>query len=237
MYPYHTLRVQDPNTITTPTGMMTFVPIPRSVGFIAGLLTVDLPLSIRHGDLYTIVVRQLTDVRQFPGNLGFDPKRSPRGLRMTVRPPAVEGQPSILEWRRVLGAFQINLNITTRQDLLVPEEHRLAVFKWIADSVLPENRWYPVMQRYMQQLATRVTGFGGNPTQILPSPTGNIGPMREGKEHDRDEDHGVQGKVVGLVFDHFGDFDGFVVVTVVADDEREHRGDLRTLVLRGAPRS
>jgi hypothetical protein len=264
MYPYHTLSVQDPYTITTPTGTMTFVPIPRSTGFIAGLLTVDLPAAVRHGDLHTIVVRQLTDVTQFPGNLGFNPKRSKLGAKTTRRAAAARKQPTILEWRRVLGAFQINLNITTKQDLLVPEEHRLALFKWIEDSILPENRWYPVMQRYVLQLATRVTGFGGNPAEVPPSPTGSIRGEGDGDGSDRDEDRRVTGKVTGLAFDHFGDFDGFVfetgegeirrfhgreqrvlelvsraleeriLVTVVR--ERERRGHIRSIILHSTPR-
>jgi hypothetical protein len=230
MYPYHTLSVRDPYTITTPTQTMTFVPIPRSTGFIAGLLTVDLPAAVRHGDLHTIVVRQLTDMRQFPGNLGFNPRRSKLGARTTRRAAALRRPPEPLEWRRVLGAFQINLNITTKQDLLIPEEHRLALFKWIADSVLPENRWYPVMQRYVLQLATRVTGFGGNPAQIPPSPTGSIHGKGDGDGGDRDEDH-VTGKVVGLMFDHFGDFTGFVVETEEGEIRRFHSREQRVLDL------
>jgi hypothetical protein len=229
MYPYHTLSIRDPYTITTPTGMMTFVPIPRGAGLIAGLLTVDLPAGIRHGDLHSIVVRQLTDMRQFPGNLGFNPKRSPRGARTTRR--AARRQPGILEWRRVLGAFQINLNITTRQDLLLPEEHRLALFKSIADGVLPENRWYPVMQRYVLQLGTRVTGFGGNPAKIPPSPTGTIPGERDGHGRDHDKENRVTGKVVGIAFDHFGDFEGFVVETEEAEFRRFHSRERRVLEL------
>ena len=230
MYPYHTLRVQDPYTITTPTGMMTFVPIPRGTGFIAGLLTVDLPTAVRRGDLHTIVVRQLTDMTQFPGNLGFNPARSKLGAR-TTRRAAARKPPAPLEWRRVLGAFQINLNITTKQDLLVPEEHRLALFRWIADSVLPENRWYPVMQRYVLQLAARVTGFGGNPAQIPPSPTGSIPGKGDGDERDRDDDHAVTGKLAGLMFDHFGDFAGFVIETEEGEIRRFHSREQRVLEL------
>jgi len=213
MYPYHTLTVQDPYTITTPTGTMTFVPIPRSTGFIAGLLTVDLSTAVRHGDVHTVVVRQLTDVRQFPGIAGFNPKRSKLSAQTTRRTSSARQPSAILEWRRVLGTFQINLTITQKEKLLVPEEHRLALFKWIADGVLPESRWYPVMQRYVLQLGSRVTGFGGNPTEIPPSPTGHIPGAGDRDGRDPDEHDRVTGKVVGLVFDRFGDFEGFVVET------------------------
>jgi hypothetical protein len=178
LYPYHTLSMLDQNTIVTPTGPVTFVPIPRNTGLLAGLLTVDLPPGIRDGDLYTIVVRQLTDSmtlvgrgRSSAGNTEVPkaPKRTRESKALAVKQTS---QP-VLSWRRVLGAFQINLRISTKQNLLVPEEHRLALFRWITENVLPENRWYPVMQRYIAQLAVRVTGFGGDPDMVVPDPNGD----------------------------------------------------------------
>ena len=50
----------------------------------------------------------------------------------------------------------------------------LAVLRWI-ELVMPiQKRWYPVLHRYIQQIAGRVGGFGGNPDQIPPSPTGQV---------------------------------------------------------------
>jgi hypothetical protein len=137
-----------------------------------------------------------------------------------TRLPVTQSIPRVLTWRRVLGAFQINLRIRTKENLLVPEEHRLALFRWIAENVLPENRWYPVMQRYIAQLAVRVTGFGGNPADVPPSPTGNVPTQPSPVETHRHEHHEVTGKVSGLVFDHFGDFEGFILETPGGDLER-----------------
>jgi hypothetical protein len=59
-YQYHRLTVQDAHTIAVPSGPVTFVSIPKSTGLLAGLLTVDVPLRVRRGDVYKIVVRQVT---------------------------------------------------------------------------------------------------------------------------------------------------------------------------------
>jgi hypothetical protein len=95
--------------------------------------------------------------------------------------------------------------------------------RWIAENVLPYNRWYPVMQRYIEQLAGRVQGFGGDPAKIPPSQTGSIPshPVHpqpghggtapgQGKLEHR---HETTGKLAGIVYDHFGDFSGFIVQT------------------------
>jgi hypothetical protein len=57
-YQYHRLTVQDAHTIAVPSGPVTFVPIPRNTGLLAGLLTVDLPPeSERHTGVLSIIVR------------------------------------------------------------------------------------------------------------------------------------------------------------------------------------
>ena len=240
-YSYHTLSIQDQNTITTPTGPVTFVPIPKNTGFLAGLLTVDLPAGIKDGDLYTIVVRQLTDATQVVGR----GQANEAGQNVPVAgPPSRKDRVrvKILTWRRVLGAFQINLRIHTKKELLVPEERRLALFRWIAENVLPQSRWYPVMQRYIEQLAIRVLHYGGNPVDILPSPTGAIpgdvsvpGEVCVVEHHHKDhgEHHEVTGKVNGLVFDHFGDFEGFILETRLGELERFHSREKRVLEIVG----
>jgi hypothetical protein len=228
LYPYHTLSAQDPYTITTPTGPVTFVPIPRNTGLLAGLLTVDLPPKVRRGDLYTIVVRQLTDAIKF-GETPYQ-KPSERDGTKAKASAARERAPATLRWRRVLGAFQINLRIHTKEILLAPEEHRLALFRWISENILPENRWYPVMRRYIAQLAGRVAGFGGDPDDIPPSPTGNVPYPKpsDGGEEDR-EFHETTGKVSGLVFDHFGDFEGFVLESDLGEFHRFHSRERKVL--------
>ena len=69
----------------------------------------------------------------------------------------------------------------------------------------PTNRWYPVLERYIQYVAGRVDGLGGNASQIPPSlsgaPVGIVeqsGPCQETV--------GFVGKVAEVTYDCFGDF-------------------------------
>jgi hypothetical protein len=231
LYPFHTLTAQDPQTIAMDIGPLTFVPIPRNTGFLAGLLTVDLPPGIRDGDLYKIVVRQLTDASQLVRR-GDPPNNTTDGraaaAKVATRRALLLQRPKhqILTWRRVLGAFQIDLRISTKHKLLVPEERQLSLFRWIAGNVLPQSRWFPVMQRYIGQLAGRVAGFGGNPASIPPSPTGNVPPLPPRFEKHY---HEVTGKVSGLIFDHFGDFEGFRLETELGEIERFRSREQRVM--------
>lgn len=208
LYPEHHLVAEDQNTIGAPWGPVTFIPIPRGTGLLAGLLTVNLPHGIRRDDEYSIVVRQVTDAVKFL-------KRYQLPNHKPASKAAVSRKPLSLMWRRVLGAFQVDITLATKRELLAPEEDRLALFRWIAENVLPQSRWYPVMHRYIAQLAGRVKGFGGDPTKILPSPNGY---RRHREDEEEEERISFTGKVDGLIYDRFGDFEGFILDT--EDGER-----------------
>jgi hypothetical protein len=200
MYPTQQLQLVDEHTLSCRTGGATWMPVPQSAGAnFAGLLTVDLPATVRKGQVYTIVVRQMTNAT------------------VSGRPAAV-GQTraaiasvSLPKQRRVLGSFQLTIPVDTEGTLLEPEERLLAILRWIDENVSPNDRWSPVFDRYLAQIAARVQGFGGNPSQILPSPTGSLQGVQKhgGHEHVR----AFTGKVAGLIYDHFGDFDGFILET------------------------
>jgi hypothetical protein len=204
LYPDHELKIVDPHTIECPAGGATLIPIPNGTVRFAGLLTVDLPDTVKRGDVYNISVLQLTQEQA------------------TTKPaPAPIPQPKIAvaaqngdvnktyTWREVLGAFQITIPISTKAELLAPEEEQLAWMLWIAEGVPATNRWYPVLQRYIEQLKGRVNGYGGVAGEIGPSPTGGLSfpveppPIFPGLS--------LTGKVTNIVYDRFGDFEGFVL--------------------------
>ena len=87
----------------------------------------------------------------------------------------------------------------------------------------PSNRWYPVMQRYLSYIAERVNALGGNASGIVPSPWGAggvaplPGPFPGGLATEE-----FTGKVAGIVYDRFGDFEGFLLITE-AGHERAFR--------------
>jgi len=123
----------------------------------------------------------------------------------------------LILWRRVLGSFQLSIPVETREALSGLEERLLSVLRWIDRGIPHHNRWYPVFRRYLEQIAGRVSALGGDPSKILPSPSGDGGakPPHKGPEGQLH----FTGKIAGLIFDRFGDFAGFLLDT--EDGERE----------------
>lgn len=74
--------------------------------------------------------------------------------------------------RRVRGTVQINIPISVARDLLGPEEKRLSLLRFMEQAKAPDDPWRAVLRRYVEQVAARVKGFGGNPDVIAPSATG-----------------------------------------------------------------
>ena len=171
------------------------------------------------------------------GNLiSFYRRRLGRAYKRTPS-PRTRAEPT---WRYVTGAFQIKIPVTTEEKLLGPEENTLAILKARLAAMSPLYRWYPVLQRYIQVVSGRVNGSGGDAGTIPASlqgyppakgPGHGSGPGHGGGHepgpdhghdgnHDCDHDHGngCTGKICGLVFDRFGDFEGFLLDT----EEGEH---------------
>jgi hypothetical protein len=209
-YTSHRLRRVDDHTLQCETGSVTYVPIPpgSDVAY-AGLLSVDVPTAAAQGEIYSVVVRQVTNAF---GKLAPPPPR----IAVSRAVAAPVAAPSQIEWRQVTGAFQLNIPVKDKRALLLTEERDLSVLRWVAEAIPPYNRWYPVFRRYLTEIAGRVSAFGGNPTKILPSPTGDgrVQPQPPGEVR-----VAHTGKIAGLVFDHFGDFEGFLLET----EESEHR--------------
>ncbi|MGD0242299.1 MAG: S53 family peptidase [Streptosporangiaceae bacterium] len=207
MYVTHQLSEADGHTLRCPASGVTWIPVPPGTGGnFAGLLTVDLPKNVRKGQVYTIVVRQVTNftsatVGRLPGTADTAP-----------RP---DGSVGAAAERRVLGSFQLTVPVKTEEALLEPEERLLAIMRWIGEGIPPSDRWSPVFDRYVTQIADRVAGFGGDPAQIPPSATGSIPHLRH---HARRHEVAVTGKVAGLVYDRFGDFEGFLLTTNAGHD-------------------
>ncbi len=241
----HRLQVIDDHTIGCSTGVGSLIPLPTGSASAAGLMTVGLPASVKKGDAYTILVRQLTQARaafrppppppppppqiQSAARKG---RKAPAAMSAPAPAPAAVAAPAVIEWRRAMGAFQFDLVISTKEQLLLSEERLLAVLRWIELKMAPTRSWRPVLLRYIDQIAGRVRGFGGDPNTIAPSPTGDVGPARPGKPEDEDRVM-FTGKVAGLMFDRFGDFEGFVLDCEHGDREFFSREpEMRTLADR-----
>jgi len=204
LYGYQSLTRVDANTIGCTTGGVTYVPLPGASGGGAnfvGLMSIGLPAGIKRGELYQVVVRQLTNA----------------SAALKGRPPATDAAglaADTFRWRRVLGTFQVNIPVSTKELMLATEELRFSIFKWIGLSIPPTSRWRPVFQRYLRLLGIRVKELGGDPTKIKPSPDGYSGlpnGLRAGHGPAVWGERGVTGKVAGIAYDHFGDFEGFIL--------------------------
>jgi hypothetical protein len=220
----------DAHTLSCRAEAVSYVPLPAGADVDhAGLLTVDLPLGVRRGQRFDVIVRQITHaegrtssptpgaVLGEPGKIG-EPGKTVKAAAKSGHAAAAGGRATALrQWRRVIGAFQVAIPVHTKGVLLPREERLLSILRWIGDAIPSRSRWHPVFARYLDQIAGRVAGLGGDPTTIGPSPTG------DGKHHDGSvEISGATGKVAGIVYDRFGDFEGFLLETERGDTRRYH---------------
>jgi hypothetical protein len=221
LYVSHPLKLLDQHTITCPAEGLVYVPIPpRSGPNLPGMLIVNLPSSVRKGQAFKVIVRQLTNA-----------------VGKRIPPPPPIGSPvngaaeieDVLRWRRVLGSYQISIPVRTRHLILPSEERLLAVLRWIQLSIPANDRWHAVFNAYVDEIAQRVKALGGDPDRIKPSPSG--GPEEHGKVAERR----LSGKVREVIFDRFGDFEGFLLDTF--DEERlveSHEPGIGKIMLEAA---
>jgi hypothetical protein len=212
LYAIHKLAREDEHTIRCLTGGITYVPIPPGgpVNY-AGLLTVDVNASGRRGETFNVVVRQVTNAFAEPPPPPPPPPRLEAQLEAVA--PAQAAAKRAIAWRRVIGAFQLSIPVKNKEALLRREERDLSVLRWIAEAIPRKSRWYDVFHRYLKLVAGRVTSFNGTPGSIEPSPKGDGVPTHRRPHHARHPEHSVTGKIANLIFDHFGDFVGFVLET------------------------
>jgi hypothetical protein len=236
LYPAQQLGLVDAHTISCVTRGVTFLPLPEGVALAAGLLSIDLPAGIKKGDSYSILVRQLTEASALLPPPPPPPPPAPKAAaEVTGSRVLILNPPNRVVWQRVVGAFRFTINISTKQQLLLPEERLLAVLRWMLTATPKSRRWYPVLERYIGDVAGRVAGYGGHPATILPSELGNVPGLSfhpgAPSAPERPPHHGAgisnrgdrvekTGKIDGIVFDHFGDFAGFVLETEFAHHHR-----------------
>jgi hypothetical protein len=216
-------RVDD-HTIECPVQEITYIPIPPGPTLNhTGLLTVDLPPRVYKGQSFDIVVRQIT----LSGRAKPDPNEPEIDVLASASSAAVSSAAvkRVPRWKRVLGTFQVSIPVQPKGLLLEPESRLLSVLRWILESVPVTDRWYPAFRRYVDEIAERVRGLGGDPSLIQPSPTGEWErPPRPGEPLPGDR-VAFSGKVTGLIYDRFGDFEGFILDTESGDQmfrSREH---------------
>jgi Galactose oxidase-like, Early set domain len=111
--------------------------------------------------------------------------------------------------RRITGSFQWTIPVEAEADLLDEEIRKLAVMRHIFKAIPKQDVWYPIWLRFVGQVEDRVRAFGGDPDSVQPSPSGGETPTAPAP----DGAGKVEGKVSRILYDCFGDFEGFVVET------------------------
>ena len=232
-YSTHQLSAADANTIQckVPRGY-TSVPIPQGTGEnYAGLFTVDLPQGVKAGSEYSITVRRLSTKR---GVFKAPPPPPPpplppppiklAGEAEATAPPGTRAvnEHFMRNWRYIVGTFAVRIPVTTPKVMRPFEENTLSILTWRLSQMKPGNRWIPVLERYLGYIRGRVKGVGGDPGSIKPSPWGSYGPPGKGGHgpgHGHGGEHGHEhrlestGKVTAVIYDRFGDFEGFHLLT------------------------
>ena len=185
-YSSNALTASDSHTIKlTVTRGVSYIPIPTGAGEnFAGLFTVDLPSTVTAGQEFNIVVRRIStrtiqpppppphinapiQTHTLPSTIGevskkAKAKEAPAEALAPVTPGAIS-------WRYVVGTFQVQIPVTTKDKMLSSEEDTLAIMKWRLQQMMPSNRWYSVLERYNSYIAARVDGLGGDADDIAPS--------------------------------------------------------------------
>lgn len=220
LYPAQTLTATDAHTIQcTVESTVTYIPIPRGTGgSYAGLMTIDLPATVRYGNEFDVLVQRITTKQVVKQR---NPNDSSTQLTGGADDAALGDQPF---WRYVSGSFLARISVQKENTILPADENLLAILKWRLTLVGAGNRWYPVLLRYISYLSGRIDGMGGNASAIPPSPTGYQPPSTGPVEHARE--HCYTGKVIGIRYDRFGDFEGFIMLSETGHEHwfrgREH---------------
>jgi hypothetical protein len=220
LYPTNTLSVADAHTIRCEVvSPLTYIPIPfGSGGSFAGLLTVDLPASVRVGNEFDIVVRRIATKQAGKPTPPNNPPQPKLGAAPAVSRDVKRDQ---LLWRYITGSFLARISVQQENKILPVDENLLAILKWRLGLIGTSNRWYPILLRYISYLSARINAMGGNASQIPASPDGYQpilpAPVKHGGEHC------YTGKVIGIRYDRFGDFEGFTLLSEHGH-ERHFRG-------------
>jgi hypothetical protein len=217
------------HTIEIPiTGGLSYVPIPSGGGqSFAGLFTVELPSGAVHsGESFDIMVKRVGTKSvpvappPPPIQIQTSSETSERGAFKKVRhethggdakrsavvvAPVVQAA-QLVRWRYVIGTFQVHIPVVTGDQILPSEQTLLAIMKWRLQQMSPSNRWYPVLLRYIDYIAARVNGLGGDANNIPPSLNGFLPVQKPTCQSEE-----FSGKICEVLFDCHGDFEGFVL--------------------------
>lgn len=152
-YRSHRLVRIDEHTLKFDTGGITYLPIPFTDGNLPGMLSLDLPEGIEKGEVFTVVLRQVSGEQQWIA----------KSHRMPAREP---------NWRHIVGSFQLTIPVREKSEILPKQQRLLSNLRWIERAIPANNRWSSVFGKYVTQIADRVDALGGDSSKVAASPSG-----------------------------------------------------------------
>lgn len=220
------LSLSDAHTLTLKIrGGVSYIPIPEGSGQnFAGLFTLELPPGIRTGQEFEVLVRRVA--ARFGKRVPPPPPppalHSPPSRRLDKKGKStptveIEIERPILS-RYVVGSFVTRIPVSTGERMRIPEEMSLAIMKWRLEHLSPGSRWAPVLERYIKYSSARLDGIGGDASQVPASLTW-VPPLPGEEESGGRPKSELCGKVVEVLFDCHGEFEGFVLDVCCARHE------------------
>ncbi len=73
-------------------------------------------------------------------------------------------------WRKTVGSFQLGIPVSVKEDMLDHHVRLLSVFRWRLERLDRSSRWYKTLSYYVDVLAEKVQGLGGNPYLVPITP-------------------------------------------------------------------
>jgi hypothetical protein len=77
-------------------------------------------------------------------------------------------------WRETIGAFQLGVPVSTKDEMLFHHMRLLSVMRWRSARLSRNGRWRATMLYYVGLLAEKVQALGGNPWTVPATPDGDI---------------------------------------------------------------
>jgi hypothetical protein len=135
------------------------------------------PGNMTRGEDHTVNLK-VTDVGFIA--IPASPRAIPALLTLQLPPGVAAGQRFRIVMQQVrrrthqiIGTIEFMVTVSTA-GVIMPELRRnFSVLKYIGATIPPANRWFPIWQRYLDQLAVRVRAFGEDPDSIKPSSSGS----------------------------------------------------------------
>jgi hypothetical protein len=135
------------------------------------------PGNMTRGEDHTVNLK-VTDVGFI--SIPASPRAIPALLTLQLPPGVAAGQRFRIvmqqvrrRTRQIIGTIEFMVTVTTT-GVIVPELRRnFSVLKYIGATIPAANRWFPIWQRYLDQMAVRLRAFGEDPDAIRPSSSGS----------------------------------------------------------------